>query len=425
MTRERIIAVCGVFLSLIIAVGGSTQAALALQGDEPSPEPPTSEPSQPAPTLPPGRLVTVTPVLGTPGIPRPTPTLEPAPSSGGRVAVDALYVRDEPAFSGDVVGIIPYGQSVYPVGRNGDGSWIAINWASARGWVYGEMVSWDPALDLNALPILVQSTGVPPTPTSGPSETPTTTATLTPSQTLPPSATPAITVAPTIRVTATRSAGVAPTIGGPATAQPSGSTPGGPSAPAITIPSEAQLPLYGGLGILVLAGAIYYWQWSAGRAEVKRYAKGFVLSICPVCQEGHIHLDEVVRTTAGIPWVRRSARCDTCNSVLRELRPGLWRYSIDAYANPELAERFKSQRATTAELQELARNIVLKPTRREFDESTAESLNLSWLEIEEPLGSDEVPAEVPTEEGTPVEESPETTDVEPKPKKRSGRRSGS
>jgi len=142
-----------------------------------------------------------------------------------------------------------------------------------------------------------------------------------------------------------------------------------------------------------LAALLYVWQWSAGRIEVRRYARGFILSICPVCQEGHIHLDEVVRKTLGIQWVRRSARCDTCRSVLRELRPGVWRYSVDAFVNPEMAERFKNRRVTTAELHELAQHVVIKPSRPEYDEPTAEWLDLKWLEIDEPLGSDPGEAE--------------------------------
>lgn len=394
MARERVIAVCVVALGLLAASGFTAQAAPSQQDGTPSPAP-TGQETQSASTDQPGRLGTVTPVSGTPVVVRATPTLLLPPSSGGRVAVEALYVRDEPSFSGNVVGVVPYGQSVYPVGRNGDSSWIAINWASARGWVYAELVSWDPALDLNTLPTLVQSTGIPPTPSQAPvasqvqlpSETPTSL----------PSETPA---AVAISNTPTHSAVVAPTLGGP-TPKPFATVP--PLPPPTSgsgLPSSVQTPLFVVLGVLVIGGLVYFWQWSSGRNEVRRYQKGFVLSICPVCQEGHIHLDEVVRSTAGIPWVRRSARCDTCNSVLRELRPGLWRYSVDAYANPELAERFKSQRATTAELQELARHIVLKTPARDFDEPTAESLNLAWLEIEEPLGSSEEASEISTDDGS-------------------------
>jgi hypothetical protein len=183
------------------------------------------------------------------------------------------------------------------------------------------------------------------------------------------------------------------------------------------LPPDMQVPLFAALGVLVLAGIAYVWQWSAGRAEVKRYTRGFVLTTCPVCEEGRIHLEETVRSMAGISWVRRSARCDTCNSVLRELRPGLWRYSVDAYANPQMAERFKRQRATTAELEMLARDLERRPPKQQLDEVTTESLDLSWLEIDEPLGSDELKPEAPPAE------NPEAPEPQPKLKRRSAKKS--
>jgi len=401
MAREPVIAVCVVALGLIAASGVTAQAAAMDLAGTPSPAP-TSEATRPTSTEPPARLGTVTPVVGTQPPVRATPTLMPPPGSGGRVAVEALYVRDQPSFSGNVVGVIPYGQSVYPVGRNGDSSWIAVNWASARGWVYAEMIAWDPALDLNSLPTLVQSTGVPPTPSGSPVPSATEPPAASPSS-QPPSDTPTAAATPD---TPTREAIVAPTLGGP-TPRPFATAPV-ISAPSGGIPASAQTPLFAGLSILVIGGLAYFWQWSAGRNEVRRYARGFVLTICPVCQEGHIHLDEVVRSTAGVQWVRRTARCDTCNSVLRELRPGLWRYSVDAYVNPELAERFKSQRATTAELQDLARHIILKQPDPELDEPTVESLNLSWLEIDEPLGSEpegDTSTKPKSEDGQPEEKA--------------------
>lgn len=405
MARERIVAACIVVIGVFVATVATVQAAPSLQGE--STPVPTLESTEAPATVPPARLGTVTPVVGTPGAPRATPTLQPPPSSGGRVSVEALYVRDQPSFSGNVIGIIPYNQSLYPVGRNGDGSWIAVNWASARGWVYAEMVSWDPALDLNSLPVLVQATGIPPTATGGSIVTSTATSTQPPSPTPGPTNTPApsATPAPSKPAATTASPATAPAATRPpSTPVPTSASPSAPAPGGGGLPGNLQLPVFGGLGVLLVGGLIYFWQWSAGRAEAKRYARGFVLTICPVCQEGHIHLDEVVRTTMGIQLVRRSARCDTCRSVLRELRPGVWRYSVDALANPEMAARYKTRPVTTAELQDLARHIVLKPSAKMFDEPTAESLNLKWLEIDEPL-DDGTSAPAPEPE---AEQPPET-----------------
>jgi hypothetical protein len=307
------------------------------------------------------------------------------------VAVEALYVRDEPSFSGNVLGVVPYNQSLYPVGRNGDATWISVNWGSVRGWVYGGYVAWDPNLNLTTLPVLVEATGIPISPTPGEVATAAETQTLEVAATPSPPPTP--TLAPTLTPeTITRTVTAVPSTKVTPAPTPAGSKPATPAG-GDPIPANARLPLLGGLGFLVLAGLLYGWQWSAGRAQVKRYAGGFILSVCPVCQEGHIHLDEVVRKSLGIQRVRRSARCDTCRSVLRELRPGVWRYLVDAAVNPELAERFKTRRVTAADLQELAQHVVLKPSPVPVDEPTDHSLNLKWLEIEEPLPADDADAD--------------------------------
>lgn len=89
--------------------------------------------------------------------------------------------------------------------------------------------------------------------------------------------------------------------------------------------------------------------------EVHRYAKGFLLDTCPVCHEGHLNLEQVVKSSMGIPSVRRSVRCNTCRSVLREVRPGRWRYTIDPYVNPDMASRYDTRWLSRADLESLAR----------------------------------------------------------------------
>ncbi len=109
------------------------------------------------------------------------------------------------------------------------------------------------------------------------------------------------------------------------------------------VPGVERLPLPwlgGGGAAFILAAGIYIWQRSAGRRELARYAGGFLLDACPTCQRGELHLDEQVKRPLGVLRVQRTVRCDTCRSVLRQVRPGVWRYTIDPLANPDLAERF-------------------------------------------------------------------------------------
>ena len=52
----------------------------------------------------------------------------------------------------------------------------------------------------------------------------------------------------------------------------------------------------------------------------------------------------------GIPQMRRLVRCDNCRSVLREVRSGVWRYTIDPFVNEKLAEEHNSQLFSDADL---------------------------------------------------------------------------
>ena len=95
MSRKRTIAVCVVTLGLIAASGLTAQAASSEQGGTPSAAP-TGQETHPASTEPPGRLGTVTPIVGTPAAVRPTSTLLPAPGSetaSPTVMNDAIHAR--------------------------------------------------------------------------------------------------------------------------------------------------------------------------------------------------------------------------------------------------------------------------------------------------------------------------------------------
>ena len=95
---------------------------------------------------------------------------------------------------------------------------------------------------------------------------------------------------------------------------------------------------------------IYGWQAITAQREVKRYAGQFPLDSCPVCQTGSLHLEETIQRPLGIARVNRSVRCDVCRSVLRQVSPGTWRYSIDPYINESLATEFSGNVFTNADL---------------------------------------------------------------------------
>jgi uncharacterized protein YraI len=129
------------------------------------------------------------------------------------------------------------------------------------------------------------------------------------------------------------SAGLA---GGAATATPA-STPES-AVPQAGLPPEAVL---GGIVLLlVLVYIALYWR---GAVAVDRYAGGFVVERCPVCQRGHLVVDTRQERLLGIPRPRRIVRCDECRSVLRETAARRWRYAVDPIENPDLYRRYNGQ----------------------------------------------------------------------------------
>lgn len=89
-------------------------------------------------------------------------------------------------------------------------------------------------------------------------------------------------------------------------------------------------------------------------AALDRYAGGFVLYHCPACQEGILSIEERVDRLLGIPRVKRTVRCDTCRSVLREVGNRRWRYAIDPAVNPDLYEALNNQVVHEQELIDLS-----------------------------------------------------------------------
>lgn len=190
------------------------------------------------------------------------------------------------------------------------------------------------------------------TETATATETPTLTATATetPTVTHTPSATPTFTVTPSPTSTTTRVPSVIET-----------------TRPDDNIAQDDNdgrgLPLWIlGLGLvvtLVIGG--YIMAYSLSSAGVDRYAEGFILADCPICQEGQLELEERPYHVLGIPRVRRTVRCDNCRSVLREVSKRQWRYAIDPSANVALYSEFNNQTIDEEELLDLAEVVFKMP----------------------------------------------------------------
>src|SRR5262245_37736364 len=103
--------------ALVVAQPARSAAPRQTQDHDPTPQPALALMAQPTSG---GRFPPVGPTSATvfPLTAPPTSTLEPPPDGGGRVAVDALYVRDQPNFDSQVIGLVGYGTAVFPVGRN-------------------------------------------------------------------------------------------------------------------------------------------------------------------------------------------------------------------------------------------------------------------------------------------------------------------
>jgi hypothetical protein len=347
--------VLGVVLALVL---GSASAALAA--------PPAQDPTAtPTPTE---TVVYFGPTS------TPTATLLPPPRDGGRVAVRVLVVRAGPSQEWVAIGGLDYGQEIFPLGRSANGQWVAVEWDGGIGWVLARLIVWGPAFDLQSLPVFLPpfTPTPPPAGTTEVVETPA----LNPTPTEAPTVTPSPTPAPTETPTATQLPSPTTTPLPPTTTPiPATDTPVPAVAEAAPPPAEEAAPtppqeppaallvlrrlgpgLWIGAGALLALVALYGWRRSSRERELRRYAEGFVIETCPVCQEGTLYLEEYVRRQMTIPHVQRSVRCDVCRSVLREIRPGLWRYTIDPFVNPDLANEYNAQQFTDEELPAFARS---------------------------------------------------------------------
>jgi len=128
------------------------------------------------------------------------------------------------------------------------------------------------------------------------------------------------------------------------------------------VPIEA---LIGAIVLLIVLGYVFvYWQ---SLTAVNRYDEGFVIDTCPVCRRGTLQLEQRQERILGIPRARRTVRCDSCRSVLRETGMKHWRYAVDRIENAQLHDRYNGQIITDEELVRLSKPP--RPTR--VDQETA------------------------------------------------------
>ncbi len=142
-----------------------------------------------------------------------------------------------------------------------------------------------------------------------------------------------------------------PTLEPPTSASPDGDTDAGSG-----IAPEAVVA-----GILLVAVLIYLVLYAQGAMASRRYADGFVIEQCPVCQRGNLHLEERGNRVLGIPRTRYAVRCDECRSVLREKSPRIWYYSVDRLENPTLYERYNGREITDGQLERLSNQTTATP----------------------------------------------------------------
>jgi uncharacterized protein YgiM (DUF1202 family) len=235
-----------------------------------------------------------------------------------------------------------------------------------------------PSATATASPVPSDTPSATATLTNTPTATATATSTFTPSPPPPsstaslvPSDTPAPTVTPTATLTASATASSTPenTLTPLAVAAGAGGTNGGSggagvepggegSSAAVVSPGTGSggLPstaiwLGGGLALAALA---YLGVYVVQAAKLDRYREGFVLSICPVCEDGHLYLEERRYRVLGIPRVRRVVRCDVCRSVLRQVGRQRWRYAVDGVENPDLYDTLNGHVLTEQRLIEIS-----------------------------------------------------------------------
>jgi len=132
-----------------------------------------------------------------------------------------------------------------------------------------------------------------------------------------------------------------------------------PPAEAGRLPIEA---IVGGAALALVFGYILlYWR---GAAALDRYAKGFVIEQCPVCQRGSLEVEVRNDRMFGIPRPRWTVRCSDCRSVLRQAGPRRWRYAVDRAENVALYDRWNGIVIDEEQLKELPQQAASAPAAR-------------------------------------------------------------
>ncbi|MBC8170526.1 MAG: beta-N-acetylhexosaminidase [Anaerolineae bacterium] len=156
--------------------------------------------------------------------------------------------------------------------------------------------------------------------------------------------TPTITETRAPLLSSTRVAVVVPPLDNQPTAQVVDALPGtGNLALMVPPPAATNLPLplmfgLGGVGLVLMTYAGLYAQ---GQRMVQRYKRGFVVQRCPVCSQGKLQVETLAKRRFGLPYVsKRTVKCPTCRSVLREVSSGQWKYRINPVENPKLHQRW-------------------------------------------------------------------------------------
>lgn len=107
-------------------------------------------------------------------------------------------------------------------------------------------------------------------------------------------------------------------------------------------------------GILALSVLGYLGVYVIQAANIARYREGFILSVCPVCETGDLYVEDRRYRMLGIPRVRRTVRCDTCRSVLRQVGSDEWRYAVDGVVNADLYAAYNGCVLTEDELLDIS-----------------------------------------------------------------------
>lgn len=170
-----------------------------------------------------------------------------------------------------------------------------------------------------------------------------------------PTLTPTLTIVPTQTFTPQPTAipAAIPT----AVAQLPGDTLSGSPAlivptPAASAPSIGLMMMGGAVG---LAGVVYGGAWIQGERARRRYARGFVITRCPVCGEESLRVKVQVKRVMGIADPRHAVRCTECRSILRETPSHRWKYRINPRANPALHARYNGKMVDNRTLRSLER----------------------------------------------------------------------